>query len=118
MAKFLVAARDTGDYAGMSPEEMQACIERYMAWSEGLRRDGRLLTGEKLGDGEGRVLRREAGALVVSDGPYVESKEVLGGFWIIQAADYDEAVRLVSGSPHFELGTLELRRIDEMDDAG
>jgi len=116
MAKFMVMARDSGEYPDMSPEEIQGVIQRYIDWSEGLRQGGRLLSSEKLGDGEGRVIRREAGALVVSDGPYAESKEVLGGFWIIEAADYDEAVRLVSGSPHFDFGTLEVRRVEEMED--
>ncbi len=116
MAKFMVMARDTGEYPDMSPEEIQGIIQRYIDWTDGLHRDGRLLSSEKLGDGEGRVLRREADALVVSDGPYAESKEILGGFWIIQAADYHEAVRLVSGSPHFDFGTLEVRRVEEMGD--
>src|ERR1044072_8919763 len=112
MAKFMVMARDSGEYPDMSPEEIQAVLQRYMEWSDGLRRDGRMLGGEKRGDGEGRVVRREAGALVVSDGPYAESKEVLGGFWILEAADYGEAVRLVSGSPHFDFGSLEVRRVE------
>ncbi len=117
MAKFMVLARDTGEYAGASPEEIQAIIQRYIDWSDGLRRDGRMVGGEKLGDGEGRVVRRDAGSLVVTDGPYVESKEVLGGFWIVEADDYDEAVRLVSRSPHFDFGTLEIRRVEEMEPA-
>lgn len=117
MARFMVMARDGGEYPGMSPEEIQAIIQRYIDWSEGLRRDGRMLGGEKLTEGDGRVLRRDAGALVVTDGPYVESKEVLGGFWIVTADDYDECVRVVSGSPHFDFGTLEIRRVEEMEDA-
>lgn len=117
MARFMVLARDTGEYPGMSPEEIQAILQRYMEWSDALARDGRMLGGEKLTEGDGRVLRRDAGALVTTDGPYVESKEVLGGFWIIQADDYDEAVRLVSGSPHFDFGTLEIRRVEEFEAA-
>ena len=117
MARFMVMARDSGEYPGMSPEEIQAIIQRYMEWTDDLRRDGHLVGGEKLGDGEGRVVRRDADALVVTDGPYVESKEVLGGFWIVTADDYDECVRVVSGSPHFDFGTLEIRRVEEMEDA-
>jgi hypothetical protein len=51
---------------------------------------------------------------MVTDGPYVESKEFLGGFWIIEADSYDEMVELVSDSPHLAAGSLELRQIEEM----
>jgi hypothetical protein len=60
------------------------------------------------------VVRRADGELMVTDGPYVESKEFLGGFWIIEASSYDEMVKLVSDSPHLATGSLELRQIEEM----
>ncbi len=113
MAKFLVLARDPVPYPDMSPEEIQRVIERYRAWSDGLRKAGRLLDSHKLRDEEGRVLRRRGGQLMVTDGPYIESKEVLGGYWLIEAAGYDEAVRLLSDSPHLEFGTFEVRQIEE-----
>lgn len=73
--------------------------------------------GEKLRDGAGRVLRREDGALVAADGPFVEAKEVVGGFWIVRAEDLDAAQALLAGCPHLEVGSLEVREIDEMDQA-
>lgn len=113
MAKFLVLARDPVPYPDMSPDEIQRVIQKYRAWSDGLRRAGRLLDSHKLRDEEGRVVRRSGGQLMVTDGPYIESKEVLGGYWVIQAAGYDEAVRLLSDSPHLEFGTFEVREIEE-----
>ena len=59
-------------------------------------------------------MRQTGGELMVTDGPYVESKEFLGGFWIIEADSYDEMVELVSDSPHLAAGSLELRQIEEM----
>jgi hypothetical protein len=60
------------------------------------------------------VVRQVGGEMVVTDGPYVESKELLGGFWLVEAASYDEVVTMVSDSPHLATGSLELRQIEEM----
>ena len=114
MPQFLVLARGAGMDPRRSPEEMQKTIEKYRAWTEGIRQAGRLLQGEKLRSPEGRVVRRVDGQLMVTDGPYVESKEFLGGFWIIEAASYDEVVKMVNDSPHLAAGSLELRQIEEM----
>ena len=114
MPKFLVLARGTGMDPRRSPEEMQQTIQKYRAWTEGVRRAGKLLHGEKLRSPEGRVVRQSGGEFVVTDGPYIESKEFLGGFWIVDAASYDEMVKLVSDSPHLGAGSLELRQIEEM----
>lgn len=116
MHRFIVIPREAPEvFADLSPEEMQRLIERYVAWSQELAAQGRLEMGEKLRDGAGRVLRGDGrGGASVTDGPFVETKEVVGGFWIIQAHDLDDAVRAVSGSPHLEYGSLEVRQIEEM----
>jgi hypothetical protein len=114
MPQFLVLARGAGIDPRRSPDEMQKIVEKYRVWTEGIRRAGRLLQGEKLRRNEGRVVRRIDGEMMVTDGPYVESKEFLGGFWIIEGASYDEVVKLVSDSPHLAAGSLEIRQIEEM----
>ena len=118
MPKYLLIARDNGDWSELagaaSPAEIQAIIARYRAWGERMAEQGKLLSGEKLRDGEGRVLKGQGSAAKVLDGPHIESKEVIGGFWILQAEDYDEAVKLASDSPHLQFGSLELRAIEEM----
>jgi hypothetical protein len=115
--RYLLVARDTGDWAttaaSASPEEIQAIIGRYIEWSSRLAEQGKLLSGEKLKDGEGRVLSGRGSSLRVTDGPHAESKEVLGGFWLLQADSYDEAVRLAAECPHLDFGSLELREIEE-----
>lgn len=99
----------------MSPEEMQQAIEKYTAWTEQLAAAGTLRGGEKLYDGTGRVLRGTGAAQRVTDGPFSETKEVIGGYFLIEAADYDEAVRITSSCPHLAFGgTVEVREVEPM----
>ena len=115
MARFMVLARDSAPSTGMSPEEIQKMIERYRLWSDRLRQAGKVLEGQKLWQGEGKTVRKKGASLAVTDGPYAESKEILGGFWVVEAASYDEALALIGDSPHLDYGgTLEVRRIEEM----
>jgi hypothetical protein len=103
-------------YAGLSPEQMQRVIQKYVAWGEKLRSAGVLEGGQKLTDDSGRIMRGRNGSVRVIDGPYSETKEVLGGYYIVRADGYDEAVRLAGDCPHFEYdGTIEVRAIDSMD---
>jgi hypothetical protein len=117
MPQFMVIARDQGFDSALSPAEMQEILAKYIAWGQALAAKGKLVTGNKLKDGEGRVVGAVGGraglaAALVTDGPYAESKEVLGGYWILDAANYDEAVALVSDSPHIQFGTLEVRAVE------
>jgi len=118
MARFLMVARDAGDMSAIagdvSPEEIQAILNKYSAWSEKLAKQGRLQGGDKLADGEGRVLSANGGSVRVTDGPHAASKEVIGGYWILSADSYEDAVKLASDCPHLEFGTLEIRQIEEM----
>lgn len=112
MAKFLVLARGSGTvYANRSPQEMQQVIQKYMAWSDGLRKAGRMIHAEKL-RGDGRVVRGAGGAMTVTDGPFAESKEVIGGFWLIEASGYDEVQGFLKDHPHLDVGSIEVRQID------
>jgi hypothetical protein len=107
MAKFALLLRDSGAFppSGVSPEDLQAILQRYMTWSR-----EHAVGGEKLYDGEGRVVRRDA----VTDGPFAESREVIGGFFLIEADDYDHAQRLVADCPQLDFGSIEIRRIEAM----
>lgn len=115
MGRFLVLPRDPADaWDDVSPAEMQRIVEKYVAWGDKLGEAGKLEGGEKLEDGAGRTMAGEGDGLRVSNGPFAEAKEVIGGFWIIRAADYEEAVELLRDCPHLMYGTLEVRRIEEM----
>lgn len=100
---------------GISPEEMQSIIQRYKSWSDTLRTAGHLLGGEKLQDGFGRMVRRDEGKVIASDGPYTESKEIVSGFFMLRADSYDHAQTLIADCPHLDFGAIELREIDELE---
>ena len=107
MSQFILLLRGEGMPVGdLSPEEMQKITGRYRDW---MAKVG--ATGQKLRDGEGRVVRR--GAAII-DGPIAESKEVLGGYLAIEAKDYDEAVRICGDCPHLDFGSIEIRQVHVM----
>ena len=99
----------------MSPEEMQAVLGKYREWSEKMGAAGKLVGGDKLANDAGHVLRIKNDKVSVVDGPYSETKEMVGGYFKIEAADYDEAVELAGTCPHLSFGgTIELRAVDQM----
>lgn len=94
----------------LSPDQLQRQIERYMNWIEQLRRDGHFVAGEPL-DETGKVLSGRDGS-TITDGPFTESKEEVGGYFIIRASDLETAVELSKGCPIFHNnGTVEVRPI-------
>ena len=116
MPKYMLLLHDdpTG-WATMSPEGIQQAIEKYMAWGARLRDAGLLVGSNKLTDNPGLVVRGRNGDLRVTDGPFTEGKEVLGGYYTIQAQSYEEAVREVRDCPHLQYGgAIEIREIEEM----
>lgn len=113
MAEYLVLLHeDPALTRKLSPTEMQALIERYSAWIDGLRAQGLVTVGKKLKDEGGRHLRGEKGKMVVSDGPYAEGKDVISGLFIVTADSYEQAQALLAPGPHLEFGWIELREID------
>ena len=115
MPKFLMLAVEDGQrFTDVSPAEMQAIIERYVTWTEEMRAAGQLLGSNKLRDGEGRRIVRRGKEIVVRDGPFPETKEVIGGYWIVDVPSDDAVVTLARKSPHLDFGTLEIRQIEEM----
>lgn len=117
MHRFLVLPRESDDtFAHLSPAEIEEIIGRYIAWTARLEESGRLQSSEKLEDGTGRVLRRDGDDVSVTDGPFTEVKEVVGGYWIVTASDFDDACALLADHPHLAWGTLEIRRIEEHDE--
>jgi hypothetical protein len=115
MNQYLLMLHETpAAYAGISPAEMAAIIERYAAWAQALGERGQLAGGHKLTEDGGVRLSRRNGKVLASDGPYAESKDVVGGFFLINAVDDAEAQRIAEGCPHLDFGDnwIELRRID------
>ena len=109
MAKYILLLRDNGTYKGISAEEIQHVIARYGAWRKSL--GDRIASASKLRDTEGRVLKREGSKTVVMDGPYTETKEIVGGYFVIEADSYDHVIELSKDCPHFDFGTIEIREL-------
>ena len=111
MANFMLLLYDNPDkWKTLSPEEMQKALEKYMAWAH----KPFTVDSQRLAPGPGRVLRPKNGRTSVTDGPYSEMKEILGGYYTIQADDYDAAVKLALDHPHMEYGgTIEVRQVYE-----
>ncbi len=97
----------------MSPQRLQEIFNKYKAWRERMTAAGRVAGGNKLESATGRVMRAEDGGKVhITDGPYIESKEIIGGFFVLKADSYEEAVELSGDCPHLEYGTIEVRKIE------
>lgn len=117
MPKYMLILRAdaTVDYSDLTPEAMQKLLEKYEAWAGGLAQRGLLVDGKKLQDQGGKVMTPDGkGGVRVKDGPYQETKEVVGGFYLIKADDYDQAVQLTRGHPNFQFGSIEVREVDFM----
>jgi hypothetical protein len=114
MARYLLLLHENpAVFSDLSPADFEAIVREYTAWSADLRAKGRLAQGEKLKDEGGRRVRRDGERLLVSDGPFAEAKDVIGGLFVVQAASYEEAVALAQGCPHLRFGEIEVREIDE-----
>ena len=92
-------------FAAMAPDEVKALVSQCPALDEKMRASGKVLVSASLGDLDGwRTLRPRGGRTHVSDGPYTETKEVVGGLFIIEADSADEALQLASLHPAATLG--------------
>jgi hypothetical protein len=117
MAQYMLLLHQVPNYNAELPrEQMMEVVKRYMAWADGLRQKGRMVGGEKLTAGGGRHIKVERGKPVASDGPYAEAKDVIGGYFVIEAADQAEAEAIARDCPHLWSDTnwIELRPIDAM----
>ena len=115
MAQFVLLLHENPSrFEHLSPEEMQQMVMRYSAWGRSLAERGQYVGGHKLTDEGGRHLVRAAGGLVASDGPYNETKEVVGGLFIVEAPNYDAAVALARDCPHIDNGWIEIRQIEKV----
>jgi hypothetical protein len=115
MPRFVLVLRDNGDeMQALTPEQNQALIAQYWAWTDQIRREGHHLGGEAL-KVDGLTVRERDGQTVV-DGPYAETKESVGGFYIIQAPDLAAAAEIAKGCPAVMYhGSVEVREIHEWD---
>lgn len=113
MKEFLFVYRlDASITPKRSPEEMQATTQKWIDWISGIAAQDKLSARGNSLHAEGKVVRANN---VITDGPYTELKESLGGYSIVKAASLEEAVELANGCPGFETGgSVEVREIRVM----
>ncbi len=112
MANFMLIFRG-GNTSPDSPEQMQQQMQKWLAWFEGLTKSGAYKgQGAPLEPG-GKVVRGARRA--VSDGPYAEAKDLVGGYAIVEAKDLEGAVEIARGCPTYEKdGVVEVRPVRSM----
>jgi hypothetical protein len=110
---------DESHWADMSEEESAAEMERWEDYSAQLIAAGAMVSGEGLQpSATSKTLRIENGERVVTDGPYAETKEQLGGFYVIDVPSFDDALEWASKLPSVEHGSTEIRPVILYEDTG
>lgn len=98
----------------MSEEELSTLMEECLAYDDELKRGGHFAGGEALQSAKNAVtLRHRGGKVDVTDGPFAETKEQLGGILILEAKDLNQAIALMSKHPGVKFGPFEIRPADE-----
>ena len=106
-SEYLVISRGQWD-RDASPEEIQNAIDQFYGWLGQLVEEGKMKKGQRLGT-EGKTVTRQG----VTDGPFGETKEVIGGYWFIVARSLEEAAEIAGGNPCLKCGLFyEIRPID------
>ena len=113
MARFMLVLHEyEGGYQKMTPEESQALVQHYWRWTSQLKEADHFMSGESLE--YSRVMVKQTDGQTVVDGPYTETKEIISGFYVVQADDYAAAAAIAKGCPVLTYGgAVEVREITE-----
>ncbi len=105
---------DEKKWDALSESEQKAFMEECFAYDDVLRKNGHFICGEALQSGRNAAtLRVRDGKVVITDGPYAETKELLGGILLLEAKDLNHAIQLMSKHPGVRFGPFEIRPVDE-----
>jgi hypothetical protein len=109
MEKFMYLFRGNPQPASpLSPEQMEQVMKKWVNWTGSLKKDGHMEKGGERLQGSGKVVRSQS--KTVSDGPYIEVKDAIQGYVMIQAQNMDQAVELAKGCPILDYdGSVEIR---------
>jgi hypothetical protein len=106
---------EDGKFASMSPQQQIAMVDECFTYDDELRRKGYFAGGEALGaPSDAATLRVKSGKVVVTDGPYAETKEQIGGILILEARDRKHAIEIMSKHPGVKAGPFEIRPVVDM----
>ncbi len=100
------------DWEAMTPEESGATMGEYFAFTQGIRESGHYVAGEALQPvATATTVRVRGGRLQTTDGPFAETREQLGGFYLVDAANLDEAIAIAARIPSARIGCVEVRPV-------
>lgn len=103
-------------YDALPQSEQNAYIKEHLALDDALRTQGHLIVTEALQPASSATkLQVRNGKLSITDGPFVETKEQLGGFYLVEARDLNDAIRIAAKIPSARIGTVEVRPILELE---
>ena len=106
---------EPGKFENMPENDRNAMLDRCFTYDDVLRKDGHFVGGEALQpSNSARTVRFQGERVIVTDGPYAETKEQIGGFYLVDCKDLDEAIEVASKIPAAENGVIEVRPIWEM----
>jgi hypothetical protein len=106
---------DVNNWAIKPENERNAMIDACLAYDDVLKKNGNWAGGEGIqGPDNATTLRYQSGKVSVTDGPYAETKELLGGLLIIEARDLNHAIQLISNHPGVKMGTWEIRPVQDI----
>jgi hypothetical protein len=104
------------EWANQSEEESQAQFQEYMAFSKDIVDRGIYQSGEALqATATATTVRVRDGETLTTDGPFAETKEQLGGYYVVEAKDLDEAIEIAARIPDVRRGSIEVRPVMEID---
>ena len=110
--EYMLLFRGTHWDKGLSPEEIQKMVTQWYAWFERLTQEGKCKAGHPL-EREGKIVSGRKGR-TVADGPFAESKEAIGGYFLLQVDDLNEAVEIAKQCPGLDYGIdVEVRPVAE-----
>jgi hypothetical protein len=111
----LLYSNESG-FTSMTPEQQKAGVEEYRRFTQEIKDSGKLLGSNRLAPvASATTVRVSDGKRVVTDGPFVETKEQLGGYYLIEAKDLDEAIAIAARCPGSRHGTIEVRPVWQME---
>ncbi|PYI89146.1 MAG: hypothetical protein DME26_01870 [Verrucomicrobia bacterium] len=111
-SEYLLLFRGSQWDKGLSPEQLQGAMDQFMAWFERLKQQGKVKVGQPL-ERTGKIVSGKNGR-TVADGPFAESKEAIGGYFLLQVDSLEEAVAIAKQCPILEYGsTVEVRPVAE-----
>ena len=119
MKYMLLCCHEEKKVDSMSKSDVDALMEETMAYCEALKKSGHLLAVEALEPIQAAMsVTVRNGKLAVTDGPFAETKEQLGGFFLISARDLNEAIQVASRFPSVRFGTMEVRPVRDIGSGG